>query len=236
MLGSIYLRTNGNPVEASRDCYKSLLKQLEGTEIDIIGIGVTGSGRQIAGLYSLTDGIINEIIAHASAAVYFDPEVDTIFEIGGQDAKYTYITNSVASDYAMNEACSAGTGSFLEESAYESLGIEVTKIADLADDLVILPGHYMDWSEANRFQIFSDTLGNIKNKNADIYNIQNEDEFIGFIEDNIRPQPEVYAEIRKVNAGLLEVDEEEQEIMDLGKNECAASAQTAQGRSGHKED
>jgi glyoxylase-like metal-dependent hydrolase (beta-lactamase superfamily II) len=104
-----------------------------------------------------------------------------------------------------------------------------TKIADLANDLVILPGHYMDWSEVNRSQIFSDTLGNIKNKNADIYNIQNEDEFIGFIEDNIRPQPEVYAEIRKVNAGLLEVDEEEQEIMDLGKNECAASAQTAQG-------
>jgi len=45
----------------------------------------------------------------------------------------------------------------------------------------------------------------------------------------MRPQPEVYAEIRKVNAGLLEVDAEEQEIMDLGKNECAASAQTARG-------
>ena len=104
-----------------------------------------------------------------------------------------------------------------------------TKIAGLEDDLVILPGHYMDWSEANRSQIFSDTLGSIKNKNADIYNIQKEEEFIGFIKDNMRSQPEVYAEIRKVNAGLLEVDAEEQEIMDLGKNECAASAQTTQG-------
>jgi hypothetical protein len=84
----------------------------------------------------------------------------------------------------------------------------------------------MDWSEADRSQIFSDTLGNIKNKNTEIYNIQNEDAFIGFIKDNMRPQPEVYAEIRKVNAGLLEVDAQEQEIMDLGKNECAASAQT----------
>jgi glyoxylase-like metal-dependent hydrolase (beta-lactamase superfamily II) len=101
-----------------------------------------------------------------------------------------------------------------------------TKIAELEDDLVILPGHYMDWSEADRSQIFSDTLGNIKNKNTEIYNIQNEDAFIGFIKDNMRPQPEVYAEIRKVNAGLLEVDAQEQEIMDLGKNECAASAQT----------
>ncbi len=132
LLSSIYLRTNGNPVEASRACYRSLLDQLAGTRVHIAGIGVTGSGRQIAGLYSLTDGIINEIIAHAAAAVYFDPEVDTIFEIGGQDAKYTHLTNSVASDYAMNEACSAGTGSFLEESAYESLGVPVTEIAELA--------------------------------------------------------------------------------------------------------
>jgi predicted CoA-substrate-specific enzyme activase len=131
-IGSIYLRTNGNPVEASRECYKSLLEQLRGTSVRIIGVGVTGSGRQIAGLYSLTDGIINEIIAHAAAAVYFDASVDTIFEIGGQDAKYTYITNSVASDYAMNEACSAGTGSFLEEAAYESLNIKVEDIAGFA--------------------------------------------------------------------------------------------------------
>jgi hypothetical protein len=46
---------------------------------------------------------------------------------------------------------------------------------------------------------------------------------LNFIKENIRPQPEVYAEIRKVNAGFLEVDEKEQDVMDLGKNECAAS-------------
>ena len=102
-----------------------------------------------------------------------------------------------------------------------------TKIAELQDELIILPGHYMDWSEANPSRIFSDTLGNIKNKNSDIYSISTEQEFIDFIKANMRPQPEVYAEVRKVNAGLLEVDAEEQEIMDLGKNECAASAQQA---------
>ncbi len=132
-LGSIYLRTSGNPVEASRECYKELKKQLNGTGIKISGIGVTGSGRHIAGLYSLTDGIINEIIAHAAAAAYFDPDVDTVFEIGGQDAKYTHLTNSVASDYAMNEACSAGTGSFLEEAAYESFNLKAEDIAPLAE-------------------------------------------------------------------------------------------------------
>jgi glyoxylase-like metal-dependent hydrolase (beta-lactamase superfamily II) len=101
------------------------------------------------------------------------------------------------------------------------------KIAELEDDLIILPGHYMDWSEANSSRIFSDTLGNIKNKNSDIYGISSEAAFIEFIKDNMRSQPEVYAEVRKVNAGILEVDAEEQEIMDLGKNECAASAQKA---------
>ncbi|OHD11206.1 MAG: hypothetical protein A2086_08935 [Spirochaetes bacterium GWD1_27_9] len=132
ILKSIYLRTNGNPIEASRKCYQSILDQLNGVNVNIIGLGVTGSGRYIAGLHADTDGIINEIIAHARASAHFDSEVDTIFEIGGQDAKYTYLTNSVASDYAMNEACSAGTGSFLEESAYESLGVKMEDIEKIA--------------------------------------------------------------------------------------------------------
>jgi len=98
-----------------------------------------------------------------------------------------------------------------------------TKIAGLDDDLVILPGHYIEWDEANPQQMFVDTLGSIRNKNADIYGIAEEDKFVRFIKDNMRKQPDEYAEIRKVNAGLLEVDDEDQEIMDLGKNECAAS-------------
>ncbi len=136
ILASDYLLTSGDPVGASRQCYHSILSQVKAKvdplEIRIEGLGVCGSGRQIAGLHALTGGVINEIIAHAAAAVYFDPQVDTIFEIGGQDAKYTYITNGVASDYAMNEACSAGTGSFLEESAYETLGVKMEDIAGIA--------------------------------------------------------------------------------------------------------
>ncbi len=129
---SIYLRTNGSPVTASQNCYKSLKEQLAGINVTLIGVGVTGSGRYIAGLHADTSGIINEIIAHARAASHFDSEVDTIFEIGGQDAKYTFLTNGVASDYAMNEACAAGTGSFLEESAYEQLGVKMEDISAIA--------------------------------------------------------------------------------------------------------
>jgi len=131
VVASEYLRTNGDPIAASIECYKSIRNQID-VPINIIGLGVTGSGRYISGLFAQTKGIINEIIAHASAAVFFDDEVDTIFEIGGQDAKYTYVTAGVPSDYAMNEACAAGTGSFLEEAAKESLNIDYLDICELA--------------------------------------------------------------------------------------------------------
>jgi predicted CoA-substrate-specific enzyme activase len=134
ILASVYLRTNGNPVQASRECYADLYKQLGpmADNIRIVGLGVTGSGRQIAGLHAMTKSIINEIIAHAAGALFFDQHVDTIFEIGGQDAKYTYIRNGIPSDYAMNDACSAGTGSFLEEAAKESMGIDMEEIGTIA--------------------------------------------------------------------------------------------------------
>jgi predicted CoA-substrate-specific enzyme activase len=80
----------------------------------------------------MTEGIVNEIIAHATGALFFNREVDTIFEIGGQDAKYTFIRNGVPLDYAMNDACSAGTGSFLEEAAKETMGIEMEEIGEIA--------------------------------------------------------------------------------------------------------
>lgn len=131
VVASTYLRTNGDPIGAAREVYKALANQI-GENCSFTALGVTGSGRQIAGLHGSASAIINEIVAHATAAAHYDPEVDTIFEIGGQDAKYTYLTNGSPSDYAMNEACSAGTGSFLEESAQEGLGIKVEDMATIA--------------------------------------------------------------------------------------------------------
>lgn len=131
IISTVYLYTNGDPIGSAKKCYQKLHDEVN-DNIKIIGLGVTGSGRHIAGLHAMTDGIYNEIIAHATAALHFDNEVDTIFEIGGQDAKYTHIINKVPADYAMNEACSAGTGSFIEESALESLGIKVTDIEGIA--------------------------------------------------------------------------------------------------------
>jgi glyoxylase-like metal-dependent hydrolase (beta-lactamase superfamily II) len=103
---------------------------------------------------------------------------------------------------------------------FETLG---TKVGKMDPELVVLPGHFMSWDEADANLIFLDTLAAIKEKNRAIFNLDNSAQFLQFIKDNMREQPEVYAKIRQVNAGRLEVDLEEQNVMDLGKNECAAS-------------
>ncbi|MFQ5466302.1 MAG: acyl-CoA dehydratase activase-related protein, partial [Thermodesulfobacteriota bacterium] len=72
------------------------------------------------------------ITAQATAAAVIDPEVDTIFEIGGQDSKYIALKDGVVVDFDMNKVCAAGTGSFLEEQA-ERLGISIKgEFSDLA--------------------------------------------------------------------------------------------------------
>ena len=102
------------------------------------------------------------------------------------------------------------------------------KIKTMNPALKVLPGHYIEWAEADRNLVFMDTVKNILESNASIYGISSEDDFVQFIKDNIRKQPDVYAEIRKVNAGWLDPEDDEQSSMDLGKNECAASAYAAQ--------
>ena len=147
IVASVYLRTSGRPVEAARQCYRALREAVGNLQPAITGLGVTGSGRQIAALHGLTDNVINEIIAHGAAAAHFDKDVDTIFEIGGQDAKYTFLSAGIPSDYAMNEACSAGTGSFLEESAFESLGVKTEDIGEMAMQ-ALAPPNFTDQCSA----------------------------------------------------------------------------------------
>ncbi len=118
-----YGRTHGDPVRALKHCVAEVLGQLGGVRPRITLCATTGSSRELLGVFLETDGVYNEIIAHAYGTTFFVPEADTLFEIGGQDAKYVLLNNGVPIDYAMNEACSAGTGSFLEESAAGDLDI-----------------------------------------------------------------------------------------------------------------
>ncbi|HSQ13737.1 MAG TPA: acyl-CoA dehydratase activase, partial [Candidatus Deferrimicrobium sp.] len=130
VVASYYTRTKGDPVAATRECLRELVEHVGNRSVGLVG--TTGSARELAGAYLGTEHVYNEISAHAAGAAHYDADVDTIFEIGGQDSKYIYLRNGVPIDYAMNNACSAGTGSFLEESAHGDLGMDVSEIADLA--------------------------------------------------------------------------------------------------------
>ena len=130
LVASHYTRTQGDPVAAVRECLQSLVDQVGNRPVGLASS--TGSARELAGAYLGTEHVYNEISAQAAGAAHFAADVDTIFEIGGQDSKYIHLRNGVPVDYAMNNACSAGTGSFLEESARSDLGISVADIADVA--------------------------------------------------------------------------------------------------------
>jgi predicted CoA-substrate-specific enzyme activase len=130
VVASHYTRTQSDPVAATRECLRAIAHEAGNLRVGLVG--TTGSARELVGAYLGTSHVYNEISAHATGATHFDPDVDTIFEIGGQDSKYILLRNGVPVDYAMNNACSAGTGSFLEESAQGDLGITVSEIAEAA--------------------------------------------------------------------------------------------------------
>lgn len=123
LLAKRYLMTAGRPIEAVNQGLREIGDELEG-RIEIMGVGTTGSGRYMIADYVGADIVKNEITAQATAAVSIDKDVDTIFEIGGQDSKYISLKDGVIVDFEMNKACAAGTGSFLEEQA-EKLSISV---------------------------------------------------------------------------------------------------------------
>jgi|TARA_Y100000310_G_scaffold344804_1_gene459632 activator of 2-hydroxyglutaryl-CoA dehydratase/predicted nucleotide-binding protein (sugar kinase/HSP70/actin superfamily) len=130
---NIYDQTRGNPVDAARRLVASILQRVTP---DIRAIGVTGSGREAVATLLRTVfpeseqiTVLNEIVAHATAAIRCDPDEGadlSVVEIGGQDAKYIRIQDGRIVESDMNKACSAGTGSFLEEQAvfYDVTDIE----------------------------------------------------------------------------------------------------------------
>jgi len=118
-----YVPTQGKPIEVTQALLRHLREEIR-DRIQILGVATTGSGRNVVGDFLNADLIIDEITAHARGAVEIDPEVDTIFEIGGQDAKYIFIANTHPLDFDMNKVCAAGTGSFLHELA-NKYGIDI---------------------------------------------------------------------------------------------------------------
>ena len=124
-----YLRTAGDPEGAVRKGLASIRQRFG--DIRFTAVGVTGSGRERVGKRIGADAVRDEITAQAKGAAHWVPEVDTVFEIGGQDSKYISIQNGEVVDFQMNKICAAGTGSFVEEQAVR-MGIPLAEFGPLA--------------------------------------------------------------------------------------------------------
>jgi len=129
LVDKVYLRTKGQPVKVIKEGLAQLASKY--SDMEIGGVGTTGSGRNLAGVMLGADVIKNEITAHAVAAAQLMPDVHTVLEIGGQDSKIIILKDGVAVDFAMNSVCAAGTGSFLDQQAVR-LEIPIEEFGDYA--------------------------------------------------------------------------------------------------------
>lgn len=127
LLFSFYGNNQGQPLETTMTVLKSLYQQLP-EEVFIGKAAVTGYGEQLIKNALKVDIGEVETMAHYKAANHFQPGVDFILDIGGQDMKAMTIKNGVLSSIQLNEACSSGCGSFIETFA-QSLKYNVKDFA-----------------------------------------------------------------------------------------------------------
>ncbi|MBE5923377.1 MAG: 2-hydroxyglutaryl-CoA dehydratase [Lachnospiraceae bacterium] len=128
ILCSRYLPNGGNPVPIIKEFLQDLYKQYPDIHID--ASAVTGYGEEmIMNAFGVDFGIV-ETVAHFTAAKKFQPDVDFIIDIGGQDIKCFQIRNNAIDNIFLNEACSSGCGSFLQTFA-GALGYGIEEFAKL---------------------------------------------------------------------------------------------------------
>jgi predicted CoA-substrate-specific enzyme activase len=128
LLNTFYSNNEGNPINIARSVLAEIYEKLpQGANLRYSC--VTGYGEELMQSAFGADMGEIETIAHYRAAAFFDPEVDFILDIGGQDMKCLRIKNGVIDTVLLNEACSAGCGSFLETFA-ESLNLPIQEFAN----------------------------------------------------------------------------------------------------------
>ncbi|MCL2792562.1 MAG: acyl-CoA dehydratase activase [Spirochaetaceae bacterium] len=133
MVDSFYSSNHGDPFKVVKYALKRLYEKYRdmGINLNVLGLGTTGYGEMLFSKAFFADYHTVETVAHAEAAQFFVPDVSFILDIGGQDMKAINLRKGIVTGIVLNEACSAGCGSFVETYA-KSLGISVDKIADLA--------------------------------------------------------------------------------------------------------
>ena len=129
ILYSHYQSNNGQPLDIVLERLREIYALAQG-RVRIAGAAVTGYGEDMMKAALKADFGIVETVAHFKAALYFDPHVDFIIDIGGQDIKCFKIKNGVIDSIMLNEACSSGCGSFIQTFA-KAMGMEIDEFSKL---------------------------------------------------------------------------------------------------------
>ena len=127
ILYTYYSSNKGDPVDVVKFQLMKIREMTEG-RIDICGSAVTGYGEElIMHAFGVDKGLV-ETMAHFTAARHFEPDVDFILDIGGQDIKCFKVKNDSIDSISLNEACSSGCGSFIETFA-KSMGCDIAEFS-----------------------------------------------------------------------------------------------------------
>ena len=133
LLDSFYASNRGNPLGVAK---KALIEMREkykalGVNLQIIAAGTTGYGEMLFSRAFSAETHAVETVAHARATAKYTPDATFLLDIGGQDMKAIWLENGIITNILVNEACSSGCGSFLENFA-ATLHIPAGKIAEKA--------------------------------------------------------------------------------------------------------
>ncbi len=128
-----YASNEGDPLIVARNALLKMRDRYreQGVELTILGAGSTGYGELLFNKGFNTEFHVVETVAHAKAASHYIGDADFILDIGGQDMKAIWLSGGIITNILVNEACSSGCGSFLQNFA-DSLGIKVQDIAAAA--------------------------------------------------------------------------------------------------------
>lgn len=133
VVDSFYANNQGDPLRVIRDGLLALREKYQamGICLEVLGLGTTGYGERMTARGFGADCHTVETVAHAAAARKYVPDATFLLDIGGQDMKAIWLNDGIITNITLNEACSSGCGSFLENFA-ASLGIPVAEIAAAA--------------------------------------------------------------------------------------------------------
>ena len=136
LLFSCYALSRGNPIDDAKSLFRQVREAVGDGEI--LGLAITGYGKDLLKDILGADCPVVETIAHASAGLHYFPDADCICDVGGVDVKIMLLNNGAVTDFRLNSQCSSGNGAFLQGIA-ERFNIPMNEMADRAFNATSMP-------------------------------------------------------------------------------------------------